>query len=132
MKKILRFLIAMLIGIAVCLTILFVKDIFSAQTPQEIYKILSDAFAVPGILLLLGGVFVWIVRQGTFSGMGYAFRQIWNALHSQKYRDEHKETFSEYRERKSGGEKPSFLYLIIIGSAFLLPGIIFSILFILI
>ncbi len=126
MRSALRPLIAALSGAAVCAAVLFGKGILSAENARETVRILSDAFTVPGLLLLLCGLFVWILRQGTFSGMGYAFRKIYLALRSEKYREEHKESYSEYRERRLSRKRP-FLFLIITGAAFLVPGIAFAI-----
>ena len=118
MKNILRPALAALIGTAIFLAVLFGRGILSAQGAQESVRIWSDAFAVPGVLLFLSGAFVWIVRQGTFSGMGYAIRQIWVSLHSRSY-----------RERKLGGEKSPFLFLLVVGALFLLPAVALSIVY---
>lgn len=129
MKNILRPALAALIGTAIFLAVLFGRGILSAQGAQESVRTWSDAFAVPGVLLFLSGAFVWIVRQGTFSGMGYAIRQIWVSLHSRSYREEHMESYSEYRERKLGGEKSPFLFLLVVGALFLLPAVALSIVY---
>ncbi len=128
MKSVLRPIIAALCGTAVCAAILFGKGILSADSSRETMRILSDAFTVPGLVLLLCGLFVWILRQGTFSGMGYALKQLYMTMRSEKYREEHKESFSDYRERKQS-RKPPFLFLIVTGCVFLVPGILFSILY---
>ena len=51
------------------------------------------------------------------------------SLHAKEYRDSHKESYSEYRERK-GAKKTPCLYLVIVGAAFLLPGILFAVLYV--
>ena len=92
--------------------------------------LLSDAFLVPGALLLLAGCLLWIVREGTFAGMGYTFRKLWNSLHSQEYQAAHKESYAEYRARKSAQKTP-FLFLLVSGGVFLLPAVLFTILYLL-
>ena len=126
MKKAVKYVIAALIGAAICCAVLFGKNIVSAETAQARFKLLSDAFAGAGLILLLAGLFVWTVRQGAFSGLGYAFRSIFVSLHAKEYRDEHKESFSEYRARKSERKTPC-LFLIVTGCAYLVPAIVFTV-----
>ncbi len=129
MNKIARPLVTFLVATAVFLAVLFGCGILSAENAQECVRIWSDAFSVPGILFFLSGAFVWIARQGTFSGMGFACRQIWVSLHSKQYREEHRESYSEYRERRLAGKKVPFIYLILTGVCFLIPAILLSIVF---
>lgn len=128
LKSALRYIIAALVGAAIVLAVIFFKQIGQAQSTRAIFKILSDAFLASGLILTLSGAFVWIVGQGTFSGLGYAFSRIFVALHDKQYREEHKETYLEYGERKAAKKKP-FLFLIITGAAYLVPAITFTILF---
>lgn len=127
-KSPLRFIVALLIGGGICLAIIFIKGVLSAESPRQVMKILSDGFFVSGAVLFLSGAMLWIIGQGVFSGMGYAFSRIFTALHDKKYRDEHKESFEEYGERKSQ-KKPRFAYLLISGTCYLLPAIVFTALF---
>lgn len=122
MKRAVKYIVAAFVGAAICCAVVFGKNIQSAETMQSRIKILSDAFTGAGLILLLSGLFVWIVRQGVFAGMGYAFRSIFVSLHAQKYREEHRETYTEYRERK-GERKTPFLFLIITGAIFLIPAV---------
>lgn len=124
-----KYLIAALLGAAAVLGILFGKGYPSLESNAERMKLLSDAFLVPGLILLLCGCFIWIVRQGTFSGMGYTFRRIFVSLHAKEYRDKHKESYTEYRERKAGKKTP-FLFLILTGAAFLIPAIVFTLIYV--
>lgn len=128
LRTALRYVIAALAGAAIVLSVIFAKGILQAGSATATFKILSDAFLASGLALTLSGAFVWIVRQGTFSGLGYAFSRLFVALHDKQYRDEHKETYLEYGERKAA-KKPPFLFLIIVGAAYLVPSITFTILF---
>lgn len=127
----LKYVIVLLLGAALVCAILFWEDYFSFETLQDRLRVLSDAFLVPGLLLVLSGCFLWILRQGTFAGMGYTARKIWNSLHSQEYRENHKESYAEYCERKSAKKTP-FLFLILTGAVFLVPAIILTIVYLLI
>ena len=128
LKAALRYIIAALVGAGIVLAVVFAKGILQTDSTTVKIKILSDAFLAAGLVLALSGAFVWIVRQGTFSGLGYAFNRLFVALHDKQYRDEHKESYLEYGERKAA-KKPPFLFLIITGAAYLIPAIVFVILF---
>lgn len=130
-RKWIKYLAALLIGGAAVCALLFGRGFLSLETAQDKLRLLSDAFLVPGLLLALAGCLVWIAREGTFSGMGYTFRKIWNSLHSQEYREAHRESYAEYCERKSAKKTP-FLFLIITGGIFLLPAILFTVLYLVI
>ncbi len=124
-----KYLVALLVGAAAVCAILFGKGFLSLETRTEKMRLLSDAFLVPGILLLLSGCFIWIIRQGTFSGMGYTVHKIFVSLHSAEYRNEHKESYAEYKERKSQKKTPC-LFLLCTGAVYLIPAIIFTVLYI--
>ena len=124
----LRYIIAALAGAIIALAVVFLKGITRADSITVKFRILSDAFLAAGLILTLSGAFVWIVGQGTFSGLGYAFSRLFVALHDKRYRDEHKETYLEYGERKAAKKSPC-LFLIITGAAYLVPAIAFTILF---
>lgn len=44
---------------------------------RELYRVLSDIFAVPGLFCLFGGALRWVAGQGAFRGVGYVVK---NAL----------------------------------------------------
>lgn len=127
-KKAIKYVIAILAGAVLCLAVIFGKGIITAETVQQKIRILSDAFTAAGLILLLSGLLVWIVRQGTFTSMGYAFHSLFVSLHDSEYRESHQTTYGEYRDRKLSKNTP-FLFLIITGAAFMIPAIVFTVLF---
>lgn len=128
MKRAARYCAATAAGGAVCMAVLLAKNVFSAADTVQTVRILADAFTAAGLMLLVSGLLVCIVRQGTFLGMGYAFRSLIVALHGSEYRKEHRESYSEYVERK-GKKETAFLFLIITGGVFMIPAVLFTILF---
>ena len=128
MKRAVRYFAATAAGGAICIAVLLAKNLFSSTDTVQTVKILADAFTAAGLTLLVLGLLVCIVRQGTFLGMGYAFRSLIVALHGHEYRKEHRESYSEYVERK-GKKETEFLFLIITGGVFMIPAVLFTILF---
>lgn len=126
-KTVFRSLIAALAGAAISCVFIFTR-MDNAQTVNDVMRILSDGFLCGGLILALSGAMVWLVNQGTFSGLGYAFRSIFVSLHDQAYRETHKETYSDYVERKSEKKTPC-LFLVIVGGAYLVVAVVFTVLF---
>ena len=126
MKTFFRYAAALLSGAAVCGAVLLAKGL--PEQMQQLMRVLSDAFLGAAALLLLACSVVWIGRQGMFRGMGYTVRRVFVALHSQEYREAHKESYSEYCERK-GLRKTPCLFLLISGAAYLVPAVVFAILY---
>lgn len=128
MKRAVRYFVATAAGSAVCIAVLLAKNVFASHDTAQTVRILADAFTAAGLTLLVSGLLVCIARQGTFFGMGYAFHSLIVALHSNEYRKAHRESYSEYVERK-GKKNTAFLFLLITGGVFMIPAVVFTILF---
>lgn len=57
----------------------FSRD-FSQQSLAEKYRILCDAFTIPGLLSLGIGVLLWASNDGIFNGLSYCLNVAWRAL----------------------------------------------------
>ena len=90
-------------------------------------KDLSDAFFVPGIVMLCFGVLVFATNGGTFDMLAFGVIKMFDLfkkdLTKVKYR-----TFYDYRKAQNE-KKRSFLHLIIIGAGFLIVGVVFLIVY---
>lgn len=128
MKRAVRYFAATAAGCAVCIAVLLAKNVFSSTDTAQAVRVLADAFTVAGLTLLVSGLLVCISRQGMFLGMGYTFHSLIVSLHDSEYRKEHRESYSEYVERKSKKDT-AFLFLIITGGVFMIPAVVFTILF---
>ncbi|MDD6679064.1 MAG: DUF3899 domain-containing protein [Firmicutes bacterium] len=47
---------------------------FAEMETVQKYRVLCDAFSIPGLLLVLFGVLVWLINQGSLDGISYAVR----------------------------------------------------------
>ena len=65
---------------------------------RELYRILSDFFAVPGLLCLFWGVLRWLASEGAFQGVSYLLK---NALCLLTFRDRKPYQQTENRRRTS-------------------------------
>lgn len=101
--------------------------LLSAGTADR-YRILCDAFTIPGVILLMVGLLVWISTTGMFDSLGFAFSWLGARLipglalrRNEKYYD--------YVTRKRGNRAKGYRFLYIVGGVFLAVAIVFFILF---
>ena len=101
------------------------RGAFVTPDKKQLFKLLSDAFAVPGGLTLGLGLLTIASNGGTFDMLSYGVRSFFRLFKrdplDRKYGD-----FYEYRKYRQG-KKRNFLYLVIVGGAFVLVGIVFVI-----
>lgn len=67
---------------------------------QDRYRLLCDAFTIPGLLMILSGALVWVSNEGAFHGVSYCLRLAVFALIPGKRKDGY-EKYGDYVERKS-------------------------------
>ena len=120
----------LLISFGVCavitIAVLLIKGVFSAETTKEMVMILSDAFFFAGAIMLVAAGLVWASDNGVSDGIGYSFSKLFS-LRKRNYED-HKETYSEYKERKHT-RKSSIVEFLIPGLSFVTISVIFFVLY---
>lgn len=124
MKKYLKYIITTIIGLVVTLLILFSKKIFQQDKLSEIYKILTDAFFVPGVLIFGFGLLVYSSNQGTFDIVSYGMKAFFNLFRTKPQKQV---TYYEYKLAKHEHDKP-IVFFLIVGGGFLIVSMIFMIL----
>ena len=99
---------------------------FELTAPNFIFQVLSDAFSVSGILLVLFSGLMFVSGEGALLGIGFVMRNVF--LWFVPLGRMQQETYKQYRERKLGGAKKSGNGCILVtGLIFLVIGIIFTI-----
>ena len=126
MKKVLKYLIPVLICATVLMVILISRGSF-VKTGKTLILDLCDAFTVPGAVMLCFGLLVLATNGGTFDMLAFGVRKFFDLFRKDltkvKYR-----TFYDYRQAQKE-KKRSFFHFVIVGSAFLLVGIVFLIVY---
>ena len=122
---IIKYLIAALAATGILIMALLLRDYFNTEDLKQKIRYLADGFFIPGALYVLFGVFVWLVNEGTFTGLGYMFKHVLQTLIPMMKKDT--ETYAMYREKRKKIKGYYFLYFV--GLPFLVTGIIFTILF---
>jgi hypothetical protein len=121
MKKFRRYLIVLSIGFALAILVGAMRDLFSQTEAKVIFKILCDAFFVPGIFISAAGLIVFSTNEGTFDAMAYGISAFVNMFKREPLKK--RESFYDYRASRSE-KKVKFGYLLITGGAFLLVSMI--------
>lgn len=100
---------------------------FSALDLTERFVLLSDAFTIPGGILLMSGALVALSNKGALDGVGYAMRLMVRMLIPGMGRKQ--ERYGDYVERKKDKKLSGYGFLFISGGFFLLIGIVFMVLY---
>ena len=98
-----RYLVCFCLALLIVFFVLVIKGFFR-DTAKENMQILHDAFFTSGALLILFSGLLYVSGEGAFVGIGYALKSVARIFVPMSNRKI--ETYAEYRERKTGGEKP--------------------------
>ena len=103
---------------------------FPAESAAENYRMLADAFTIPGLLFIMFGALLWAAGKGALDGIGYALGYALRAL-LPGGRFVKEGTFAEYLEEKKAKRKKAAAYsfLFFTGVAFLIVSGVFIYLF---
>lgn len=126
-KTILRYSITFSIGLIASFLIMLSKSIFSQESSKEVYKILTDAFFVSGVVICGYGLLVMASNGGTFDMLTYGVKRFFSLFQKDISKIKHK-TFYEYRMAKQEKKNP-FWYLVIVGLVLIGISMIFLILY---
>ena len=129
-KNLIKYSITTLIGGSMTAAVLSLHGFSAAQTAAERYRILCDAFTIPGVVLMMCAVLVLIANEGTFYGLSYSVRWMFKALIPFGRNMEKHETYYEYVERKrEAGKIRGFGFIFITGAVFFAVSLVFLVLF---
>lgn len=102
----------------------------TAETLAQRYKILCDAFTMPGILILAIGALVWLSAQGATDSVSYLVGGLFKRLLPVgKWKDERFEQYYDYVERKRANRPKGYGFIFVIGGVFMAVALVFMFLF---
>lgn len=126
---ILQYSITAVSATLVVFLMLYVQGFWLTFELEEKYKILADAFTVPGVLLMMVAGLIWISSEGFFDGLTYAVRQFSGMLIpaiGKKYKHL---TYYDYKTQRQNKRLYGYLFLFVVGLLFTVIAIVFVILF---
>lgn len=124
--NLIKYAIAFAVGIALAVVYVSLRD-FAAQETAEKFRILCDAFTVPGALLLLSGALMTVSNTGALDGLGYIGRQAAGMFIPGKGLGT--ERYADYIERKRQNRTKGYGFLYVSGCVFMAVALVFLILF---
>ncbi len=128
-EKIKKYVITVSISIIATICLLLSFNFFYGELSlQEGMKALSDAFSVTGIILLVLGALVFVSTQGMFDSISYAGKFVLRAF-IPGARSTPIEKYGDYKVGKAEKRITGYSFLFFVGIAFILVGVIFTILF---
>ena len=99
---------------------------FGAQLLMEQYRILCDAFTIPGMLYILFALLMTISNEGALDGVGFCVKQ---ALRMLTPKGLGGEKYDEYVERRRKNRVKGYGFLYIVGAIFMAVSGVFMALF---
>lgn len=122
MKKIRKYLITLIAGLAAVAAIAWAKDVLAQTEPAQVWHILCDCFFAVGTVLCCAGLLIFSSNEGTFDMMVYgisSFIDLFRAKSQKKYA-----TFYDYRNSRADVKIP-FGFLLISGLLFIAVSLVF-------
>lgn len=127
MKKILKYVIAILFGLVISVLVLVSKGTFVQTELLIIYKDLCDAFFIPGGIMVGFGLLIFVSNGGVFDMLKFGLIKLTDLfrrdLTKVKFR-----TFYDYRKAQEGKSR-SFFYILLSGIILCVLAVIFLILY---
>ena len=101
---------------------------FFDQPLVDKYRLLSDAFMLPGFLMVAFGLLIFLANEGSFHGIGFVMKRVGSFLLPFLLKEK-SETYAEYVQRKTDKPTQGYGFLFICGCAFLAVAAVFLVLY---
>ena len=118
---------AVAIGLVFGAVYLFNNDFFG-QDLRNMYRLLSDAFMLPGFLMVAGGLMIWMSNEGAWHGVAFVVTRAVKFL-LPFGRGTKDENYGEYVARQSKKRVDGYSFVIVTGVIFLAVAALFMYLF---
>ena len=115
MRSAIKYLITMLCGLGLAAWVAFNQNIMEKASMQDIFHVLTDAFFIPGVLILGAGALIFVTNEGAFDAITFGLKSFWSMFSKKLKRS--KETYYDYRSARSEKKLP-FGFLLICGAVF--------------
>lgn len=126
-KALIKYAIALAIGAGLALLCLSLNEYSGALEAVERYRLLADAFTVPGIVLVLVAGLVFVSTEGFFDMLSFGFKKAGEMLIP--FMKHSKESFYDYKMRKSGNRLSGYSFIFFTGLGFMAVAVVFLILY---
>lgn len=125
MKRMLKYIIAFVIGLGMAFGFCLVQNVFKQDTTQDTFKVLTNAFFVSGILMLCFGLLCFSSNQGAFTMLTYGTRKFFSMFKRRLDRNV-EDTYLNYKMSKLEKQTP-FIHLVLVGAVLICISLLFLI-----
>ena len=115
------------LGLAYAIYLVIYKNAF-AQPVGTMIRVLSDAFFLPGILMILSGLLMIVSNEGAFDALAYTGRSL-RHLFIPERPGEKRVNYREYVEQRREKKVTGFSFLFVVGGVFTALGLILMLVF---
>lgn len=124
----LKYAITFVVSGAISATVYSLHGTSGSSSLADKYRVLCDAFTIPGVILLMLGLLVWVSTTGTLDGITYVFSWLWARIFPAGAARK-REKYYEYVDRKKKNRSKGYAFLFICGAIFMAAALIFMGLF---
>ena len=124
---IIKYAVTIGIGAGLSFLCLWLNDYSQVTELVEKYRLLTDAFSIPGIIFIMVGCLVFVSTDGFFDMITFGLSKAKSMLIPFSKKSD--ETYYDYKQRKAKNRLTGYSFLFFTGLAFLLVAIVFLILF---
>lgn len=130
-KRLLHYGITLAVGALIAGYVYFMRGGFQENVTQlDRYRLLCDVFTVPGLLLLLFALLIYIANEEFFTIFSYAFSYVYRMFIPGALTAYKQESYADYLERKrEKGKIKGYSCIAVTGAIFLAVGLVFLCLF---
>ena len=127
-KRLLKYGITTAVAAGIAVLIMYSSGLFEVTDDLTRFKLLADAFTVPGVILLCIGALVWVSTDGMFDGFTYAAKRLGSLIpfYGKNYKHER---YYDYVMRKRGKRISGYGFILIVGAAFVAIAVVFTVLY---
>ncbi len=123
-----EYVITTAVALAVGAMIALSRGIFQEDEIDMVITIISDAFFIPGVLLLCIGLIVYASNEGLFLSISYGFKAIGRTITAKKDEKLMNEKYHEYYARQIQ-KKSKCKHFLIVGAVFVVVSLLFVIIY---
>ena len=129
-KSLIPMLGTLIFSIVITIIVLAIRKYLTLTDYFEKMAALSDAFFVPGILLVGFGILSLVANDGFFDIFSYGMIKLISTMRLRRRKDEDGPAdYYEYRKAKHAQKKPLPIFMFIIGGVDLVLAVVFLILY---
>ena len=126
-KKLFKYGLAAAFGAALTWLYLSLRSFTGTEPLEDRYRMLCDAFTIPGTVLMLSAALVALSNAGSFTGIGYSVKYM--VSHLIPGMGLRQETYADYLERREGKKIRGYGFLLQVGIVFMAVALVYYALF---